>query len=117
MSGELSRWGGSQEVVASIVDEDDLKVMRAKAMIYPFLSPEQAEKVGRVLDEVFTPKDDLMSDDEIVAAFVSAKTIEGLSPKTIRGPAPSYLGAMKLVMMVLLPSPWVWAYMPSPPQS
>ena len=40
-----------------------------------------------------------------------------LSPKTIRGPALSYWGAMKLVIMVLLPSPWVWAYLPSPPQS
>lgn len=84
MSGELARAGRANEVTASIVDEDDLKVMRAKAMIYPFLSPEQAEEVGRVLDEVFTPDDGQMSDDEIVAAFVSAKTIEGLSPKTIR---------------------------------
>lgn len=82
MSGEIQRSGAY--VDAHVVGEAELKLMQAKARIFPMLDEGQAERVGEVLDDIFAPKPPGHSNESLVRMFLEAKRIEGLSPKTLR---------------------------------
>lgn len=83
MYGELARTSRAESVVARVVTDEELLVMRAKSMIFPLLDQEQSDAVGKILEDVFIPKSPDVDNAGYIKMFIATKNAENRSHRTL----------------------------------